>query len=405
MISPALIFARPGTDDIWLGTAQRAALEQLSGAEATKALIGPPSSGRSSILQYLPTQLGRHVVLGVSGPKSDARSILANALQSAGLAPWTLAEAEQRNLLAVFIRQRVGQGHRVIVTIDNAEQVGDEAWEEIELWRTWEDRDRPLIELAVCVTAGSRYANDPLLSSLAPSAMVVLQAPGEAEIAEYIDWRLSRFELQSVFTDTAIQSIASRCAGQFGAVNVLAQMSLLTMRQRGAKRIDDTLVEQASLALAERRRSASADERSSPSPASSTPSDPPAAQLIISREGKVVARVTLGERLLIGRSEHNDLCLPSPYLSRHHAAIVGTTEGYYVVDLNSANGLIVNNESTSRALLYDQDVLSIGPYRLKLQIAEGMKPSYPLPAPASLADTTVMPAQNATTTAVRIVGG
>ena len=49
--------------------------------------------------------------------------------------------------------------------------------------------------------------------------------------------------------------------------------------------------------------------------------------------------MTLGQRTLLGRSEHNDVCLPSPYLSRHHAAIVGTPEGYYIVDLNSVNGL------------------------------------------------------------------
>jgi len=64
---------------------------------------------------------------------------------------------------------------------------------------------------------------------------------------------------------------------------------------------------------------------------------PPQGYLLISRGGKVLSRVTLGQRTLLGRSEHNDVCLPSPYLSRHHAAIVGTPEGYYVVDLNSVN--------------------------------------------------------------------
>ena len=66
---------------------------------------------------------------------------------------------------------------------------------------------------------------------------------------------------------------------------------------------------------------------------------PPQGFIIVSRGGKVIARVALGERTLLGRSEHNDVCLPSPYLSRHHAAIVGTPEGYYLVDLNSANGV------------------------------------------------------------------
>ena len=97
---------------------------------------------------------------------------------------------------------------------------------------------------------------------------------------------------------------------------------------------------------------------------------PPQGYLLISRGGKVLTRITLGQRTLIGRSEHNDVCLPSPYLSRHHAVIVGTPEGYYVVDLNSVNGLQVNGRAVERAALCDQDLLAVGPFRLKVQIPE-----------------------------------
>ena len=73
---------------------------------------------------------------------------------------------------------------------------------------------------------------------------------------------------------------------------------------------------------------------------------------------------------MIGRSEHNDVCLPSPYLSRHHAVIVGTPEGYYLVDLNSVNGVQLNGSKIERAVLCDDDVLAMGPFRLKVQVPE-----------------------------------
>ena len=100
---------------------------------------------------------------------------------------------------------------------------------------------------------------------------------------------------------------------------------------------------------------------------------------MVSRGGKVVARVTLGQRTLIGRSEHNDVCLPSPYLSRHHAVIVGTPEGYYLVDLNSVNGVLLNGQRIERAVLCDEDVLAMGPFRLKVQMPESLTQGSPFP--------------------------
>jgi pSer/pThr/pTyr-binding forkhead associated (FHA) protein len=120
---------------------------------------------------------------------------------------------------------------------------------------------------------------------------------------------------------------------------------------------------------------------------------------LVSRGGQILTRVTLGQRTLLGRSEHNDVCLPSPYLSRHHAVIVGTPEGYYVVDLNSVNGLALNGRLVERAVLYDQDVITIGPFRMKVQIAEWLTPGNPLPEAESLIDTAVMPAPSAHTPA------
>jgi pSer/pThr/pTyr-binding forkhead associated (FHA) protein len=126
-------------------------------------------------------------------------------------------------------------------------------------------------------------------------------------------------------------------------------------------------------------------------PAEQLPDAPPQAGLLVSRDGKVLSKVTLGQRTLVGRSEHNDICLPNAYLSRHHAAIVGTPEGYYLVDLNSANGVTLNGRRIERAVLCDQDVLTIGPFRLKIQIPESLVRGSPLPAAESLAETAVMP--------------
>jgi pSer/pThr/pTyr-binding forkhead associated (FHA) protein len=47
-------------------------------------------------------------------------------------------------------------------------------------------------------------------------------------------------------------------------------------------------------------------------------------------------------RVSIGRSRESDIFLPDQWLSRHHAEIVERPDGYYVADLQSKNGTLLN---------------------------------------------------------------
>jgi hypothetical protein len=172
--------------------------------------------------------------------------------------------------------------------------------------------------------------------------------------------------------------IARLAAGRYAAVDVLCQMSLLLLRQLDVERVDTSVAQQA---IARLVAHPGARLEGSDAGNGDQPHDvPPQGYLLISRGGKVLSRVTLGQRTLLGRSEHNDVCLPSPYLSRHHAAIVGTPEGYYVVDLNSVNGLLFNSRKVERAILCDQDIMTIGPFRMKVQIPDWLAHVNPFPA-------------------------
>jgi len=47
---------------------------------------------------------------------------------------------------------------------------------------------------------------------------------------------------------------------------------------------------------------------------------------------------------IIGRYPTNDIVLPDPYVSRRHARIFFENDEWYIEDLDSTNGTIVNNE-------------------------------------------------------------
>jgi hypothetical protein len=319
--------------------------------------------------------------------------VLASLLLSADLAPWDLSEIEQRNLLTVFLQQRHSQKRRVLLLIDDAHNFGPLALEELERLLAFKIDKKPALELLVAGPSSVATHWQEARGRLTSGDVLVhdLGVPSQEDLIGYLDWRLVRFELQGSMSPVALQMIARLCGGRYAAADVLCQMSLLLLRQLLLDRVDARVVRQAVATLAARQGA----KLESDKPRGGEPrrDAPPQGYILVSRGGKVISRIALGQRTLIGRSEHNDLCLPSPYLSRHHAVIVGTPQGYYLVDLNSVNGVLLNGRKIERAVLCDEDVLGIGPFRLKVQVPESLAQGSPLPGEASLTDTAVMPPQ------------
>jgi pSer/pThr/pTyr-binding forkhead associated (FHA) protein len=72
------------------------------------------------------------------------------------------------------------------------------------------------------------------------------------------------------------------------------------------------------------------------------------------------------EWLVIGRGKTAEIMLAEPTISRAHAAVGYDGRGFFVQDLRSTNGTLVNGERRERASLRDQDEIQIG--RLHLQV-------------------------------------
>jgi phosphoserine phosphatase RsbU/P len=66
-------------------------------------------------------------------------------------------------------------------------------------------------------------------------------------------------------------------------------------------------------------------------------------------------------RITIGRSARNDLCVEDPFASRLHAEVRKRGDIFWIADLNSANGTLVNSERLTAPLqLRDRDIIRIG---------------------------------------------
>ena len=78
-------------------------------------------------------------------------------------------------------------------------------------------------------------------------------------------------------------------------------------------------------------------------------------------------------RVVLGRSKEADIRVPDENVSRRHAEVRREDDGYWIVDLGSMNGTIVNGKRVDRARLRIDDRITLG----STEIVFGRTPSGP----------------------------
>jgi hypothetical protein len=100
----------------------------------------------------------------------------------------------------------------------------------------------------------------------------------------------------------------------------------------------------------------------------STASPPEVPSLLEPERPRVVFTLAFGgrphelatPRVVLGRSKEADIRVPDENVSRRHAEVRLESDGYWIVDLGSMNGTIVNGERVDRARLAEDDRITLG---------------------------------------------
>ncbi len=71
-------------------------------------------------------------------------------------------------------------------------------------------------------------------------------------------------------------------------------------------------------------------------------------------------QVLSDRRVVLGRSKECDVQVPDANVSRRHAELRQEGSSWWVVDLDSTNGLEVNGKRVQRAKLSDGDTITLG---------------------------------------------
>jgi pSer/pThr/pTyr-binding forkhead associated (FHA) protein len=96
-------------------------------------------------------------------------------------------------------------------------------------------------------------------------------------------------------------------------------------------------------------------------------------RITVSLDGQTVSEYTFtSNKVLVGRSDFADIVLEDEFVSKLHLALIWFDEALLLIDLKSANGTAVNSVKTRKALLQENDVISLGSYRLTVSNAPSL---------------------------------
>lgn len=98
-------------------------------------------------------------------------------------------------------------------------------------------------------------------------------------------------------------------------------------------------------------------------------------RILVTRDGDTVAEYELTDReYVIGRNDLADILIEDTYVSKIHAMIKVYSNAVVLIDLNSTNGTTVNSRVVQKTILRNNDVITLGHYKLKIEGAPAMSP-------------------------------
>jgi general secretion pathway protein A len=291
-----------------------------------------------------------------------------------GFTPFDMKKPEVLATLNQFLTEQHLAGRKVLLIIDEAQNLSYRVLEEIRMLSGIETAKEKVLRI---ILAGQPELNDKLDSKeLVQLVQRVrlrfhLSALTAAETAAYVDHRLEVAGSQGrrIFGDGTYPIIYRYTGGVPRLVNTLCDTSMMAAFGRDS---DAVAVEDVEAAIKELQWTefASRTNRMQVSPMAMVPpattdAGPPVGRVILATGGKtLLERELVPGRLVIGRTPDNDLQIDSKFISRHHCQIVTQAHSCVIEDLNSTNGIYVKSKRVRRHNLNDGDVVLVGQHEV-----------------------------------------
>ena len=341
-------------------------------------ITGEIGAGKTTLIESFLKEIQSDVVVAqINQTQVTAVDFLQAILVQFGFSPFKMKKGEIIATLNNFLIEQYAAGRKVLLIVDEAQNLAPRVLEEIRLLSGVETTKEKVLRI---ILAGQ------------PELNAKLDAPELVQLTQRVRLRFHLTALSQTETKAYIQhrlDIAGAGDREIFAEDTFAQIFRFT---GGVPRLVNTLCDTAMMAAytADRGIVAMADidsavgelqwvefsartqqqlravtELALPRMRGADPALPPLGRLLVATDGRTVQEIPLTQgRVIVGRTADNDLQIDSRFVSRHHCQITTSANSCVIEDLNSTNGIYVKSRRVRRHYLNDGDVVLVGKHEL-----------------------------------------
>ncbi|HEY5103055.1 MAG TPA: AAA family ATPase [Steroidobacteraceae bacterium] len=356
-------------------------------------ITGEVGSGKTTLIESFLKEVEADIVVAqINQTQVSAVDFLQAVLVQFGFAPFKMKKGELIATLNQFLVEQYAAGRKVLLIVDEAQNLSLRVLEEVRLLSGVETTKDKVLRIIFC---GQPELNEkldaPELVQLAQRIRLRfhLGALSLEEMRAYIQHRLevAGSADREIFAEDTFAEIFRYTGGVPRLVNTLCDTAMITAYSQDHDHIGLDDIRGASEELRwvdfATRTSSMRGKVEAKTPAGMAASAAAAAaavssaestldnigpilgRVLVSTEGRTVRELPLHiGRVIVGRTDDNDLQIDSRFVSRHHCQLIVSAQACVIEDLNSTNGIYVKSKRVRRQHLNDGDVVVIGKHEL-----------------------------------------
>jgi putative secretion ATPase (PEP-CTERM system associated) len=340
-------------------------------ADGFVVITGEIGSGKTTLLQSFLTELDDDVVYAVvSQTQLTPTEFLQAVLTEFGFKPFKKRKVELLDMLNMFLIEQYSNGKKVVLIVDEAQNLTHKVLEEIRLMSGIETHKEKVLRI---ILAGQPELKDTLDS---PNLKQLVQrvrlrfhiGPLDSrEMREYINHRLDVAGRDGELFEEDVFDIIHRYSGGVPRlINTLCDTALLCafVDEKQTVGADDMMSAVAELNWTEHESNTGLYDKLQ-QVSERLVDQGNITQIEVRTDGERVSIQTFPSgRIIVGRSPDNEIYIKSKFVSRHHAQLVSDEDGCVIEDLNSTNGVFIGEKQVKKHRLRSGDVVTLGVHEL-----------------------------------------
>ena len=341
-------------------------------------ITGEIGAGKTTLIESFLKEVQADVVVAqINQTQVSAVDFLQAILVQFGFSPFKMKKGEIIATLNNFLIEQYAAGRKVLLIVDEAQNLSQRVLEEIRLLSGVETTKEKVLRI---ILAGQPELNAkldaPELVQLTQRVRLRfhLTALSQTETRGYVQHRLevAGGGDREIFAEDTFPQIYRFTGGVPRLINTLCDTAMMAAyaADRGlvtSVDIDSAVGELQWVEFAARTQQQikAATELALPRMRGSDPALPHLGKLLVATDGRTVQEIPLTQgRIIVGRTADNDLQIDSRFVSRHHCQITTSANSCVIEDLNSTNGIYVKSRRVRRHYLNDGDVVLVGKHEL-----------------------------------------